>query len=338
MSASSPVQSRPLVIDGLNCASVTREQFERTLQGGVSAINLTAIRPPAGLQDALLQLEMAREAIGSMPDVATVVTTVGEIEAAHAKGVVGVILGAQNTLMAEPDVKLLASFKQLGMRIIQPTYNEQNQFGYGASFTGDTDLGITPAGRDWLAMMEELGILADLSHCGHRTSLDYIEAAKRPLVFSHANSYELCQSPRNKTDEMLRAVAATGGLTGAVTWAPLLSWDHRPTLEDYLDHLDHMVNVAGIEHVSFATDLPEGAPKSQEGWEQTWGPNGLYGNITGVLGDWYRWGNHVTEEMETITQTPLIWDKMRKRQYSESDIEKVMSGNWLRVLRDVWGQ
>ncbi|XBS71386.1 membrane dipeptidase [Acerihabitans sp. KWT182] len=94
-------------------------------RGGVSAINLTAIHPDAQLADALIQLEEARGVIEAMPDVARVVTSVAELRQAHDDHRVGVILGAQNTLMAEPDVRILASFKQLGMRIIQPTYNEK---------------------------------------------------------------------------------------------------------------------------------------------------------------------------------------------------------------------
>jgi membrane dipeptidase len=333
---SAETKTRPIVIDGLNCAGVTPGQLKRTLEGGISAMNLTAIRPGAHLHDALLQLEDARRAIEAVPELATVVTTVDQIAAAHDKGVVGIILGAQNTLMVEPDVKLLASFHALGMRIIQPTYNERNAFGYGASFTDMGDRGITEAGRMWLEAMEEFGILVDLSHCGHRTSLDYLAAAKRPLVFSHANAYAVCPSPRNKTDEMIRGVAKTGGLIGAVTWAPVVRWDQRPTLDDYLDHLDHLVKVGGIEHVAFASDLPEDIGQTKADWEKLWGPNGVYPNVTGVLGDWYTYEDRSTEGMETISQTPLVWDKMRARGYHESDIEKVMSGNWLRVLGDVW--
>lgn len=334
MNAHNP--ARKLVIDGLNCAGLSAEQMDRTLKGGVSAINLTAIRPPAGLQDALIQLEQARASVAAMADKAVIVTTVAELLEAHDKGVVGVILGAQNTLMAEPDVKLLASFHRLGLRIVQPTYNEQNAFGHGASFLGADDKGITEAGRNWLTTMEELGILVDLSHCGHRTSLDYLAAAKRPLIFSHANAFAVCQSPRNKTDEMIKAVAKTGGLIGAVTWAPTVRWDKRPTIEDFVDHLDHLVKVGGIDHVAFASDLPEANGQVEADWTRLWGPKGMYPNITGVLGDWYVYGDHAMSDLQTMSQIPAVWDKMRKRGYNESEVEKVMSGNWMRVLRDVW--
>lgn len=327
---------RPLIIDGLSCAALTRDQVTRTLSGGVSVMNLTATRPAAGLEDALIQLEIARKTIGSMSDIARIVTTVSEIEAAHNAGLLGVILGAQNSLMVQPDIRILASFKSLGMRILQPTYNERNAFGYGAPYTMDGDGGITESGRAWLAMMESLGLLVDLSHCGHRTSADYIGAAKAPMIFSHANAYAVCPSPRNKTDELVRGIAKTGGLIGAVTWAPIVRFDARPTIDDYVDHVSHLVKVGGVDHVAFASDLPEGFPSDPAKWERMWGKDGLYPNITGVLGDWYRYGNHAMKGMETITEVPAIWDKMRSRGFHESEIEKIASGNWMRVLREVW--
>ncbi|WP_213991678.1 membrane dipeptidase [Sodalis sp. dw_96] len=328
--------SRPLVIDGLNCAGLTREQLIRTREGGVSAINLTAIHPDAELADALIQLEEARRVIEAMPDVATVVTSVAEIRQAHDEHRVGVIFGAQNTLMAEPDVRILASFKQLGMRIIQPTYNEKNRFGYGAPFVGDTDKGMTEAAYDWLAEMERQRLLVDLSHCGHRTSADFVRAAKRPLVISHGNAYALCPSPRNKPDSVIRAVAENGGLVGAVSWSPIVRWDKRPTLDDLAAHVAYMVKIGGIDHVAFASDLPEANGETEEEWEARWGKNGLYPNITGSLGPWYGFGTHVTEGYESMAKTPAVWDAMGKQGFHEREIEKIMSGNWMRVLEEVW--
>src|ERR687894_2701795 len=104
-------QTQPLVIDGLNCAAVTREQFERTLEGGITAINLTAVQPWSDLPSTLKELEASLSAIEAMEDIALIVRTVDDIELAHREGKLGVIIGAQNSLMVECDVKLLATFK-----------------------------------------------------------------------------------------------------------------------------------------------------------------------------------------------------------------------------------
>jgi membrane dipeptidase len=180
-------------------------------------------------------------------------------------------------------------------------------------------------------------MLIDLSHCGHRTSLDYLAVAQQPVVFSHANAYAVCPSPRNKTDEMIRAVAKTGGLIGAVMWSPAVSHATRPTLDDYLDHIAHMANVGGIEHVAFASDVSEGYHEDEAEWERLWGRNGIYPAVTNLCGDWYRLATRHNVHYDSLAHTPRIWDGLRRRGYRSGDIEKIMSGNWRRVMRDVWG-
>lgn len=324
-------------IDGLSCAGVSREQALRTLEGGVNALNLTSMSPFVGLAESLLELEANRASIEAMSDIATVVTTVAEIKAAAAAGKLGYILGTQNSTMVESDAKLLAAMKQLGVRILQPTYNEENAYGYGAPFEGGADKGMKEAAREWIDEMTRLRLIIDLSHCGHRTTSDFLAAAKGPMVVSHANAFAVCPSLRNKKDEHIRAIAKTGGLIGAVMWSPAVRHDQRPTLDDYLNHVDHLVKVGGIDHVAFASDITEGAVPSPEKWDKSYGPNGYSRNITGVLGPWYVFENRLNVDFQSLTHAPRIWDGMKKRGYSQTDIDKVRSGNWLRVMQDVWG-
>lgn len=332
------LRPHPLVFDGLNCAVVTAEQMRTTRRGNVSAMNWTAIRPSSDLQTALLDIEKAWAVVGALREDAAIVTSVAGIQAAKASGRIAIVLGAQNSLMFESDLGLVAVFKRLGLRIVQPTYNEQNVFGYGAPFIGTRDKGMTAAGRRWLTEMEDQGLLVDLSHCGHKTTQGYLSAARRPLVCSHANAYAVCPSPRNKSDDMIRAVAATGGLTGAVMWSPAVAHATRPTLDAYLDHIDHLVKVGGIEHVGFASDVSEGHHEDAATWERLWGRNGLYPDVTSLCGDWYRLETRHNVHYDSLAHTPRIWDGMRRRGYKPREIEKIMSGNWLRVLKDVWGE
>ncbi len=327
----------PLTIDGLNCAAVSRDQVLRTLEGGVSAINLTAMSPFIGLTESLIELEENTRKIEAMSDIATVVTSVADIERAKAEGKLGFILGTQNSMMVEDDLRLLASFKRLGVRILQPTYNEENKLGHGAPFEGDADKGITELGRAWIDEMTRLRLIIDLSHCGHRSTADYLAAAKGPVVISHANAHAVCASLRNKTDDHIRAVARTGGLIGVVMWSPAVRHDERPTMDDYLNHVDHMVKTGGIDHVAFASDVTEGQAPSPEKWDKSYGPNGYSPNITGVLGPWYVYETRLNVDFQSLGHTPRIWDGLRRRGYSEDQIDKIRSGNWLRVMKDVWG-
>lgn len=329
---------QPFAIDGLSCAAVSREQALRTLSGGVGVVNLTSMSPFVGLAPSLVELEANIATVEAMSDVATVVTSVNGIGEARSAGKLGYVLGTQNSMMVEEDLGLLACFRRLGVRILQPTYNEQNAFGHGAPFEGETDLGMTEAGRAWITEMTRQRLIIDLSHCGHRTTAGFLAVAQGPMVVSHANSYAVCRSPRNKTDEHVRAIARTGGLIGAVMWSPAVRHDKRPTLDDYLDHVEHLVRIGGIEHVAFASDIPEGQALSPEKWDKTYGPNGYNRNITGILGDWYVFENRLNVDFQSLGAAPKIWDGMKQRGFSESDIEKVRCGNWLRVMRDVWGE
>lgn len=326
----------PLTIDGLNCAAVARDQVMRTLEGGVSAVNLTAMSPFVGLSDSLVELEANCAKIDAMSDVATVVKSVADIENAHRAGKLGFILGTQNSMMVEDDLRLLATMKRLGVRILQPTYNEENTLGYGAPFEKEADKGMKPKGVEWIDEMTRLGLIIDLSHCGHRSTSEYLAAAKGPMVVSHANAFAVCPSLRNKKDEHVRAIAETGGLIGAVMWSPAVRHDQRPTLDDYLNHVDHLVKIGGIEHVAFASDVTEGQAPNPEKWDKSYGPNGYSPNITGVLGDWYTYDKRLNVDFQSLAHTPRIWDGMKARGYSQSDIDKVRSGNWLRVMKDVW--
>ena len=330
----------PVTIDGLSCADISREQFLRTIEGGISAINLTAVEPwlYAQLPDSLRVLEQSIAKIEELNDIATIVTSVSDILKAHESRKLGVIIGGQNSVMVEDNLKLLAVFKRLGIRILQPTYNEKNAFGYGASFEGVEDKGITKAGRDWIEEMHQLGLLVDLSHSGHRTTSDYLAAAKGPMVASHADAFALCPSPRNKTDEQIRAIAETGGLIGAVLFSPFIRREERPTIDDFIDHIDHMVKLGGIEHVGFAADINEGNPLTSEDWNRTEGPDGIYSNIIGPIGAWYTHESPFVDGYHSVTQTPKIWDGLKTRGYSADAIDKIRGGNWLRVMKDVWGE
>lgn len=324
--------------DGLNCSGVNREQMERTLKAGVHAINLTSIRPYANLVDSLLRLEEVRVTVEAMGDLALIARTAADIEHAAQTNRVAIILGTQDSTMIEADVGLLGTLKQLGVRIMQPNYNKPNRFGSGAPQEGPDDTGMSEAGEHWLEEMHRLKLVADLSHCGHRTTSEFIAASKgRPLIISHANSYVVCPSPRNKTDDHLRAIAETGGLVGAVMWSPAVRHDQRPTIDDYLNHVDHMTNVAGIDHVAFASDVVECPQTAPEIWDKTFGPNGTNQNITGILGDWYVYETRMNADFQSMSDTPVIWDAMRKRGYGEDAIEKIMRANWMRVLKDIWG-
>lgn len=322
------------VIDGLYCAKLSRDQFERTLAGGVRAVNLTATRPNTDLAGCMSELASLLDIVAQNADRARIVTSVEEIKGASDDGVLGIIIGTQDATFLDHDVQLLRIMQRIGMRIVQPTYNDQNRFGSGALVGGRS--GLTETGREWVSLMNELRMLTDLSHVGYQTARDVMEASTRPVVFSHSNARVLCDSPRNIPDDLIRAAAKTGGTVGITLWPPLLGIETRPTLEDFCNHVDHMVNLIGIDHVAFGSDLSE-QTKTEEMWLSLYGPDPIWPSVTGIVGDWYTYEQRATDGYESMAQTGRLLSALSARGYSDGDVEKIMSGNLLRVYAEVWG-
>jgi membrane dipeptidase len=323
------------VIDGLNCAVLTREQFLRTIEGRVSALNLTSVRPPSDLATSMSDLAKALAIIAENSDIVSVVTSVREIRETAAAGKLGIILGTQGSTFLEHDLQLLRVMQRAGIRILQPTYMEQNALGSGVLALPDK--GLTDKGHEWVALMNELGLLIDLSHVGYQTAIDAAKASKRPVICSHSNARALCNSLRNIPDEEIRAVAETGGTVGVTLWPPMLRHETRPTIEDFFAQIDYMVNLIGIDHVAFGSDLSEQS-KTEAQWQSSFGPKGIYPEVTGVLGDWFIFTQRFTVGFESMAHTGRLIDGLAARGYSAADVDKIMGGNLLRVYQDIWGE
>jgi membrane dipeptidase len=330
-------KSIPLVIDGLNCASVTREQYLRTRQGWIDALNLTIVHPWDGFEKSMTSLASTLRFVEQNPDLCTIATSVAGIDAARAAGRIAIVMGAQNSMFVENDLNLLAVCQRLGMRIMQPTYMEQNKLGCGVVVQPDT--GLTELGRQWVEQMNRLRMLIDLSHVGYRTAADVIAATSSPLIVSHGNALAVCNSPRNIPDAQIRGVADKGGVVGCTFFSPMLRHDQRPSIEDWATHVQHMLKLVGEEHVGFSSDLSEGGVyTSAEQWDKSFGPNGLYPSVTGGLGSWYTYEDRRPIGFQSLVSTPTLVDLLARRGVASRVIEKIMGGNWRRVYREVWGE
>lgn len=179
------------------------------------------------------------------------VLTAADIRRAQATGRIGVILGFQNATMMGSDVHRVALFANLGMRVIQLTYNGRNQLGDGAM--ASENLGLTSFGREIVHALNEQRVMVDLSHSGEQTCRDAIAASTAPIIISHTGCRAVADLPRNKSDRELRAVAEKGGLVG-IYFMPFLAIDRQPTADDLLAHIDHAVSVCGEDHVCIGTD------------------------------------------------------------------------------------
>lgn len=254
-----------------------------------------------------------------------------DIRRAKQEGKQSVMFNFQNAPL-EGRLENLDMFYGLGVRSMQLTYNERNDLGDGS--TERNDSGLSRFGVAVVERMNELGILVDSSHSGHQTSFDAIKFSKRPPIFSHTNCAALSDHPRNKTDEHIRALAAKGGVMGLTTVNPMIKRDLPVTMDDFLNHIDHIVKLVGVDYVGFGSDcLVRGwptDPKEKDAFLAFYGDTYFQPS--------YRFRYPLgTEGMNDEHKWLSVTAGLIKRGYKDDDIKKILGGNWLRVIADVVG-
>jgi membrane dipeptidase len=228
-----------------------------------------------------------------------------DLAVARQQGRVGIILGMQdaNHLRSVDDVD---EFYRMGQRLTQLTYNPENRLGDGCKVSHDK--GLTPFGADVIARMNSVGMAIDVSHCGQRTSLDVISASKKPVLITHSNCRALAPGvARCKPDEVIRAAARTGGVLGITAVRQFVRSAGNATIEDVLNHFDHAVKLAGVEHVGIGSDFDLDAHPSYD--------------IPGL------------NNADRIYQ---LTDGLLRRGYTDAQVSMMLGGNFERALRQIW--
>jgi membrane dipeptidase len=327
--------SEDIFIDGLMGGVLTPRVIERLVGSGLTAINLTAVRIGATIEECLSDIAGVREIIDRNSRHLHLVTSAADIRRAKAAGRVGIIIGMQDTEPIGRNLYILRVLKEIGVRIIQITHNRQCHVGTGCL---DRDIGLSRYGTDLVAEMNRLGLVIDLSHCGPQTTLDAIRCSTVPVLCTHANPLVLCPSPRNKSDEIISQLAARGGVIGMAAWAPILhrGTRRRPQMSDLTDCIDHAVRLAGPDHVAIGSDLCDDLTPTPESWEPSYGPTGSFPEVTAHLGDWYRFDTNMAEGLDTIAQMPALIEAVRSR-YEPTLASKILGLNVLRVFEAVTG-
>jgi membrane dipeptidase len=319
------LHSDAIVIDGVDVSIPTRSRFLRMRDAGVTAANVT-LAIHENQTEASRALASWDRIVEENEDVVRRVATTDDVRAAAKENRVGVIYGFQNGTPFEDELGFVGQFARLGARVVQPAYMAQNAIGSGCLELVDS--GLSAFGRDVVRALNHHGVTIDLSHCGPRTTMDAIEVSTRPVLFTHANPRRLVDNPRNKSDEQLLALAATGGVVGAVAFRSFLVPDRREAvLDDLLDHVDYLVDLLGIDHVAIATDFTEGRP---EGFlERAFGRNAP----SGVTPTWPWVG---PRGFETVDDFPNLTEGLIGRGHSPDVVRKILGENLLRVFAETW--
>jgi len=325
------------VIDGLTVSSHSRQQFSKMIQGGVNAANWTIAEPEHDFRQCIHDITSWYSLLRSNEDKTTFVVTARDILQAKKEKKVGIIFGLQNAKPIGDEIGILQVLHRLGLRIIQLTYNERNFIGDGAG--EKTDCGLSSFGERVVEEMNRLGILIDLSHCGSRTSIEAIELSKDPVVFSHAGTRRLCNSPRNKGDEELKSIAEKGGLVGANAWGPVIWRKERqqPTIDDFLNHIDYLVRLIGVDHVGIGLDLSEDTGSQLSGaGEAEW--EVYKAKYPQIIPPWLTVEMEYAAELKSHLQVPNITRGLVCRGYSDKEIRGILGANFLRIFEKVWKQ
>jgi membrane dipeptidase len=269
--------------------------------------------------------------IADNPAALVAVLKSGDIRRAKQEGKTAVMFNFQNCPIGD-DLDRLDMFHAMGVRSMQVTYNERNLLGDGS--TERTNAGLSDFGIAAVERMNELGILVDSSHSGYQTTLDAIAFSKKTPIISHSNCRALNDHPRCKSDEQIRALAAKGGVMGLTCVNVMVKRDLPVTMEDYLDHVDHIVKLVGIDHVGFGSDMAMTGwptdPKEQEEFL------GFYGKP--YFKDTYRFRYPLAVDgLNHEHKWKYATAGLLKRGYNDEQIAKVLGGNWLRVFSEVIG-
>ncbi|MBU2644090.1 dipeptidase [bacterium] len=314
-----------VIVDGLNASWFFEDAVFRNLhQSGVTVVNATvaAWQNPAETIDFVGQMYQKLE---KHSDIALQVRCMADIETARASSRVGMILGFQDTSPVADQIHLLRVYHELGIRIMQLTYNTENRVGFGCQ--APEDKGLTDYGRQVIAEMNRLGILIDLSHCGPRTTMEAIEASAGPVAITHANPASQFPHPRNKSDDIIRALVDKGGVIGALSFPAMITSQLPASIENYLDVIDYLVTLVGVDSVGLGPDFMEHMPPEiEEAALKALPPDmqTLFRNMPPV------------ERFSSIVDLPNVTAGLLKRGYSEADAAKILGQNWIGLYRRVW--
>lgn len=335
-------------IDGTNCPRRESSYFKQMDDGQVTASVITSPHWYSGFQTGVREVVGDNLWVRDEGDGVVLATKAEQIRTAHADGKRAIVLAPQDGKIIEDYIEYLHVFHALGVRILELTHMYRNFIGDGTidgHHHGNT--GLSRFGLSVVKEMNRLGMVIDVAHSGSQTTLDAIRASEAPVIFSHANVHALCDNIRNKRDDEIEALAERGGVIGLTAYAQFCETERGvwPSLEDFCDHVDYVVQLVGIDHVGVSLDIDEvgypeqlvrGLTYESDTWDEF---KEQYAGMTRPPYD--KWvppnGYPLVKGMEDLTCFPVIASTLEGRGYSPDEIDKVMGGNWLRVYETVWG-
>lgn len=332
MTLARELHDQSLVIDAVGALARDPAYLEWYRAGGV-----TALAPTVGGTDSarvtLNELAIWSRLFRERDDL-VLVRVARDIEIAKQENKLGLFLHFQGADPIEDTLDLVDLYKSLGVGVVQLTYNIRNRVGDGCEER--TDAGLSRFGLKLVERLNQARVIVDCSHTGLRTSLEAIAHSSAPVILSHSNAAAVHASPRNVADELIRAIGKSGGVIGVVGFPGMVSTARRPSLDEFIAHIDRIVELVGIDHVGLGLDYYS----SQAGIASDEDAMRVYEGYI-ASGIWSRAypppPHHYPAGIETPRDLRGLTGALLERGYREPDVRKILGENWLRVMRLVWG-
>ena len=254
---------------------------------------------PATYADSIF--DIIESTVARVPKYLGIARTSADLYANKQMGKKSIMLGIENGLAIEHSLDKLRHFADRGIVYMTLCHNGDNDICDSARGC-NTHKGVSEFGEQVIKEMNRLGIMVDMSHAGEKSFYDALEISEKPIVCSHSNSRILCDHPRNLTDDQLRAIAAKGGVVHTTFYHGFLQKTGEADILDGIKHLEHAIDIMGIDHVGIGTDFD--------------GDGGVCG-------------------MRDASDIQQFTRQLLRRRYSETDIAKIWGGNWLRVMDEI---
>jgi membrane dipeptidase len=299
-------------------ARVVQPFVDVEVWGDQATFDATKYQETGVARRALVAFDTVLAYVESHPDQTLLVRSVADLARAKQSGRAGVILGSEGGRLLEGSLELLRCYFRLGVRQIQLNWDYPNWIAACQNQTGADDSGLTDFGRQLIPEMNRLGMLIDTSHSSHRTRLEVFRLSGRPVTHGHAGAVAITDRPQNLTDDELKALAANGGVIGLHFFSRLVNVRGpdagQATLDDLCTHIEHIREIAGLETIALGPD---------------WFPYHPFG-------PWSRdQGFNFVRELESIDRLPNLTHGLLQRGFREAEVEAILGGNLLRVLRAV---
>ena len=321
-----------MLIDGLQYANWSEKIFRQMREGGVDAVHVTICYHEM-FRETVANIEQWNRWFETYPDLICHAKTGDDVRAAKAAGRTAIIFGFQNCSPIEDDIGLIEICHSLGARFMQLTYNNQSLLATGAYEAEDT--GLTRFGKQAVSEMNRVGLVVDMSHSAERSTLEAIDHSARPIAITHANPHSWHPGLRNKSDEVLNALAESGGMLGFSLYPHHLKGGSECTLTSFCEMIARTADLMGTDHIGIGSDLCQDQPDSVVEWMR--------------VGRWSKqidYGEGSKDNAGFPSQPPWFSDNrdfgnialgLSDMGFGEEETAKVMGGNWLRFFDENFG-